>query len=34
MPNQCANGAVTGFLVTGERPAQDVHCAAEVGAGS
>ncbi|MET8998623.1 alpha/beta hydrolase [Amycolatopsis sp. NPDC004169] len=34
MPNQCANGAVTGFLVTGERPARDVHCAAEAGAGS
>jgi len=28
-PNQCANTAVTTFLVTGDRPAHDVHCAAQ-----
>ncbi|MEV7045753.1 alpha/beta hydrolase [Amycolatopsis sp. NPDC051061] len=28
-PNQCANSAVTGFLVTGSHPAHDVFCAAE-----
>jgi pimeloyl-ACP methyl ester carboxylesterase len=28
-PNQCANTAVTGFLVTGSRPAHDLSCAAE-----
>lgn len=32
--NQCANTAVTNFLATGERPARDVHCAAQVGGGS
>jgi hypothetical protein len=33
-PNQCGNTAVTNFLVTGERPAHDVHCAAQPGDGS
>ena len=33
-PNQCANTAVTTFLVTGDRPAHDEHCAAQLGGGS
>ncbi|MGW7658142.1 alpha/beta hydrolase, partial [Streptomyces tendae] len=28
-PNTCANDAVTAFLTTGQRPAQDLACAAE-----
>ncbi|MGP3941655.1 MULTISPECIES: alpha/beta hydrolase [Streptomyces] len=28
-PNTCANNAVTAFLTTGQRPAQDLACAAE-----
>jgi hypothetical protein len=32
--NQCGNTAVRNFLVTGERPAHDVHCAAQSGEGS
>ena len=31
--NQCGNTAVTNFLVTGERPAHDLHCAAPSGEG-
>ncbi len=29
--NTCANEAVTAFLVTGQRPARDLACAAEPG---